>query len=312
MEHEYNYEQIEAFLDGELEGNELTQFKQELEADARLAQELEWVKAMRLGVVRHQQRDEGMQLLALTQLELEEEGVFQEFMDIQIGEEVLAKGVGRAVRNDYRNQLDSIHTELEQNGELVKETPKTTEKGQIRQLPFRRYWAAAAMIILLVAAGLFYLPKGDTDVFASNFEPYEDKISEDVEIVLSERGAAFDVAAIEALQQGLVDYQNKEYAKAITIFEKYLKSSTKDYKGVEVQFYLAVSYLAEGQAQKAIEQFDMLDGHPKFKWTEDADWYLALAYIKNGQNSEAQKVLEGLKMSSIYGTKVQGVLEKMK
>ena len=50
MENEYDYERIESFLEGGLQGEELILFEQELKQNKELNSGLEWAKAIREGV----------------------------------------------------------------------------------------------------------------------------------------------------------------------------------------------------------------------------------------------------------------------
>ncbi len=308
MENEYNYEQIEAFLDGELKGEELTSFEQELDQNMELSSGVEWAKAINQGVNKHQKQSEIRNLLESVHCDLEEEGAFDGIQEYSDREEVVAKGIQKAIRTDYIKGLKNIHEELSSSDKL--HVPRKT--GKVRLLAVKRYWAAAAFIGVLLMAGLFYLPNGQNDVFADNFEAYEDILSKDVEIVLSERGAALDVEALEQLQVGLKDYQNKDFAKAIPVFEQYLKSSAKNYKGEEVQFYLAVSNLGAGQTNKAIKGFDMLLKSESSKFKVDIEWYLALAHIKNDELSSAKSLLKGLESNDKYSKQAKNILEGLK
>lgn len=308
MENEYNYERIDAFLEGELQGAELTAFEQELNSNDELVDGVFWAKAIKGGIEKHQKRSEISNLLETIHCDLEEEGVFNDIEEYTEREVIIGKAVQKAIKTDYKKELRDLHLELEKEGKL--NVARAT--GKVKRLTAVRYFAAAAVIGLLLVAGLFYFPKGEQDIFANNFEPYEDVLSEDVEIVLSERGAALDVEALEALQKGLKDYQKENFEQAIPVFEQYLKSSAKDYKTNDVQFYLAVSNLAVGNKLKAIESFEKLLKSEKFKLKTATQWYLALAYLQNNQNEQAKPLLEILKTNEKYADKAQKILEGLK
>lgn len=308
MENEYNYERIDAFLEGELQGEELTSFEQELNSNDELVDGVFWAKAIKGGIEKHQKRSEISNLLETIHCDLEEEGAFNDIEEYTEREVIIGKAVQKAIKTDYKKELRDLHLELEKEGKL--NVARAT--GKVKRLTAIRYLAAAAVIGLLLVAGLFYFPRGEQDMFANNFEPYEDVLSGDVEIVLSERGAALDVEALEALQKGLKDYQKENYEQAIPVFEQYLKSSAKEYKEKDVQFYLAVSNLAIGNNLKAIEGFESLLKSEKFKLKTATQWYLALAYLKNGQKDQAKPLLEGLKSNEKYIDKVQKILEGLK
>lgn len=308
MENEYNYDRIDAFLNGELQGDNLTSFEQELSTNTDLEDGLMWVRAIDAGVQKHQKQNDIRNLLETVHCDLAEEGAFNSIEEYTEREELISKGVQKSIKTAYKSELKDLHQTLEASGAL--NVARAT--GKVKRLTFVRYYAAAAVIGLLLVAGLFYFPSGEQDVFASNFEPYEDVLSSDVEIVLSERGAALDVEALEALQKGLVAYQKEDFEQAIPIFEQYLQSSAKEYKTVDVQFYLAISNLATNKNLKAVEGFKSLLTNEKFKLKTAGQWYLALAYLQNEQNEQAKPLLEGLKTSEKYATKAQKILEGLK
>ena len=307
MENEYDYERIESFLEGGLQGEELILFEQELKQNKELNSGLEWAKAIREGVRKQQKQSEIRNLLESVHCDLEEEGAFNDIQEYTDREEIIAKGIQKSIRVEYKKELKDIHEELKSSDKL--HVPRKT--GKVRLMTIQRYWAAAAIIGILLFAGLFYLPSSQNDVFADNFEAYEDVLSRDVEIVLSERGAALDIEVLEQLQVALKDYQNKDFTKAIPVFEQYLKSSAKDYKGEEVQFYLAIANLGANNTQKAIAQFDnLLKGEsPKFR--EDVQWYLALAHIKNKDFSIAKSLLKELESNSKYAKQAKSILGEL-
>jgi FimV-like protein len=84
-------------------------------------------------------------------------------------------------------------------------------------------------------------------------------------------------------------YEQNEYALALPILEKMLGSNTA--AEAEVQFYKGNSHLALNHAQDAIDCFEAVMAMPANKYTEEAQWYLALSYIKAEDKDKARELL---------------------
>lgn len=106
-------------------------------------------------------------------------------------------------------------------------------------------------------------------------------------------------AAVEA-------YQKKEYKIAATLLEQSVTKTSKH------NFYLGLSYLHQQPiiAEKAIEYLKkVVETNSQF--TEEANWYLSLAYAINNNAAEAQKYLEQIPNESGYYAKAQKMLESI-
>lgn len=133
---------------------------------------------------------------------------------------------------------------------------------------------AAVFFIAFVGYGIFQFSTTSNDsVFENNFINYEVSVS---------RGE-HNVTNIESL------YKQQNYIGVTKTFEAEIIKTQEDY------FLAALSYLKANNATAAINTFKALQqlnntSDQKY-YVQETDYYLALAYIKNGNIEEAQKQL---------------------
>jgi TolA-binding protein len=193
---------------------------------------------------------------------------------------------------------------------------KKTTKISNQVIKFGRFrWIAASAIFALIAVLCFVKPSNNNeDLFEDNFIAFEDNISEEVNFMLSTRSAGDDEshAFLRMIREGMEHYNNKEYDKAIPIFEEYLEKNqdASDYN--QIKFYLAVSFLGQNETERSAKIFEDLVAIAGAEIQEDSKWYLSLAYARIGKTAEAKAQLEELASSEKYGTKASKILNPSK
>jgi tetratricopeptide (TPR) repeat protein len=159
------------------------------------------------------------------------------------------------------------------------EFANSTRSGSSHAFKKWYVWAAAASVIFAIVITLL-IPSGkvDTDkLFTAYFQaPVADRQLLRDSSVADERLQAFS-----AYDQGL-------YKKALALFERVLEEQSND----ELLFYAGVSALADGQPGIAISYFTNLLNHQDTLYQWRAQWYLSLAYLKNGELAKSLSVLQ--------------------
>jgi hypothetical protein len=142
-------------------------------------------------------------------------------------------------------------------------------------------WLVAASIALLLGFGAWfvkdhYFPSNE-NLYAQNFEPYRNIVQP---IVRGENPKTIEYSAFVA-------YENKNYHKAINLF-----NSVADPNKPYIQFYKAMCFLSLNKTDDAIQLLlpvatsnNKNDSSKDF--SEMANWYLALAYLKSGNTDKA-------------------------
>lgn len=124
----------------------------------------------------------------------------------------------------------------------------------------------------------------------------------------------------EFLNEAIVAYTQGNYPKAIAEFE--YVASTPTTRGetpeetltiFQAQYYQALSYLAMGNTMKAIAGLKRISTNSVLARIK-VEWYLALAYLKAGQQKDAIKLFAKLaqsKTANQYSQKAQNLLEAL-
>lgn len=181
----------------------------------------------------------------------------------------------------------------------------------------RLSWIVAGAVLVLLAG--FYFsnsvnPSTNEQIFAAFFTPFEDEISEELDLMLSVRSAGEEdaVASLRMLREGMEHYNNKEYDKAIPIFQEYLEknSDASDYN--QIKFYLGVSFLSQGETERSAKIFEELVDLDDQELKEDAKWYLSLAYTRSGATDKAKVQLQDLASSEKYSKRAEKILNPTK
>jgi tetratricopeptide (TPR) repeat protein len=163
---------------------------------------------------------------------------------------------------------------------------KPARNRRLRRL-FRPALAVAAAVALLLIAWQLFSPHGRPDVsaqqFAAYFEPYQ--------MVLSQRSAAELPERAALLNLAIKQYAEGQFAEAAIAFRQLEQGEPGN---IAFRFYRALALLASGQADEAIPVFETVLARSGHLFSEQSRWYLALAYLKTGQEAEAKRLLEGI------------------
>ena len=168
------------------------------------------------------------------------------------------------------------------NRQLKKELKEIHKKVAVPMAKVRPMWyryAVAAVIVLLIAAGIWYVlqPKNNEQLFAAYYQPYE--------ISLTDRGEG----NLEKIKKAEDAYLNKDYATALDLLEGLINE--QEYNS---QLHLAtgIAYLEENKFEKAIGQFNIIIEKKDVFLKDQAVWYSALTLLKCNKEKEAETFLE--------------------
>jgi len=147
-----------------------------------------------------------------------------------------------------------------------------------------RPWLMAASIALLVgiSAWLIFFTNTGIDagqLYDTNFVPYENVVHP------IERGAQIEDLKTKAFTA----YEDEDYGNALALFKELQQKQADSY----IQFYEAIVLMQLNKHQEAVpllENYISGDGELK----DRAIWYLALAYLKQGDTSKSSEQLEKL------------------
>jgi tetratricopeptide (TPR) repeat protein len=161
---------------------------------------------------------------------------------------------------------------------------KTTISSVSRNIKesLTKYTVVAASIALIIIMSVtFFSRRGSTnaDIYNAHFQP--------AEISMIFRASAEEVNS--DLRNAMTMYENKEYGKAIQLFEKVL---AEDKSRIGLNLYSGISHMEIEEYAEANKSFQKVIDHQANAFIESAEWYLGLCYLKTNENEKATEVFE--------------------
>jgi len=147
------------------------------------------------------------------------------------------------------------------------------------------YIPAAAILLLFMLSSVIYFQwssKPDT-IFRKYYSAYP--------AFYTNRSVASSDLHYETLARAFNLYENKDYNSAYILFKDITK---KDSANTMALFYLSICALETNQTQEAIIGFRALVNDSTYILWEEANWYLAMAYIHAEKTSQAKEILIGM------------------
>lgn len=195
-------------------------------------------------------------------------------------------------KKEFLFQKDLKRVITQHQNEELKETlvqfeSKLKRNFQFGMLPSK--WLVAASLALILSFGSWavknYVFPSNERIFENYFEPYRNTV---LPIVRGEEMNTIEYRAFLA-------YETGEYHKAINLFNSVGNPGAK-----YVRFYKAMCYLSVDKTQEAIETLLPLSEPSEgsiedLDWQQKAEWYLALAYLRQNKDREALRYLDKLK-----------------
>lgn len=170
-------------------------------------------------------------------------------------------------------QLDEIHNRVIPNA----------SKPRVRQLSTGNWLAIAASIALLIVAGYLLFgtnTNSSENLFAAHYERFE----WDAETRSSQTNP------LQELSQLYNSENTREFLKAAE------NGQWLPEQNPQLALALGSSYLEQKQYEKAIQYFETASTNTLFQ--SEAQWYLALTYLKQEKTSKAIELLQVLKQES--------------
>lgn len=253
-------EQIEMYLEGQLQGADLTTFEQEMTQEAALRNEVAEYKDLIQGI-RIAGQNEFIHLVHTWEKNLAAADVLAE------------KGI-----TDTQVSPDDSSNVVGSPGAKIVEMTSVKKESRFKML-YRV--AAAACVLVLIGVGVMQFVGGNTDaqLFNQNFNHLQ------ATFVERDDSNSYLTEAVDL-------YEKKQYAAANPKFDAFL---AKDPNNIAASLYAGISHLAVGETNKAIPLFQKVIADQNENYTESAQWYLALSYLKNKDKNAAKTLLEEIR-----------------
>lgn len=209
-------------------------------------------------------------------------------------EKDLLEGIEAFGNEQLREQLEAMHVEETReigptNGQVIEEPGDTSPfepkpvDGKVVKMVDRRWWLAAAVLAIgLLARWFFAENKPTTDQLYAIFAQHE-----------------FDFTEMgtndELLPRAEQLLKAKNYADALPLLETYLTTNPDDNL---VKMAKGKSLLEMGRFKEALDVFGgIAQANPVL--ADEAIWYQALTYLKQGDVENCRKSLETISSNSV-------------
>lgn len=158
-------------------------------------------------------------------------------------------------------------------------------------------WAASIALIALLSIWFYFSGSiSNQDLFIANYSAYPN-----VESPISRSDQGSDAVWLA--------YEKGDYDKAYEGFEVRVTTNKED---IASWFYLGICAIELNKLPEAENALDMVVNSSNDKYREQAHWYLALSYLKAGDESMTIIVLEDIKKSkSTYTQRAKELLSKL-
>lgn len=174
--------------------------------------------------------------------------------------------------------------------------------------PYRKFLKAgllAASIIIAIGVGIYFMDFSNSGhnyqfIASKAFAPYPNYIYQNT------RGA--NTNSESQLKKGMRYYTLGNYQASTKI----LTEVTQKSDSALYRFYLGNAYLASDRPEKAIEEFQSIRNELSKELQPNNQWYLALAFLYNGEAESAKRLLKKLAdNNSAYRKSAKALLRKL-
>lgn len=145
---------------------------------------------------------------------------------------------------------------------------------------WKKYWYAAASVILLASISGYFLWGGQNT--HSNDRLFAQYYSPDNLINITRSSDANIVEAI-------IKFQEKDYTASARLFTQILQNDSSNIAG---WFYFGISSIETSNFSEAEAAFNRIINNEGNLYAEHSEWYLALTYLKSNQIEKARLQLE--------------------
>ena len=281
-----NYsEKIDKYLDGELQGNELRQFENELSMNPELAEAVDKFRNL-YDFIRQQYTKMMSGTGKNYRIEDQEINELIDAYRLKNGEEEPenVKILRKKLENAYKSYI------------------RNTRKQKLQKTRRILYTAAAVFLVIIVTSVIYYLQNktySNERLYSMYYEPYNRNIYTRIES--GEPEGVF--------MQAMIKYADEDYENALDLFKRV--PSTDDLI-LPAHFYSGISFMQTRQYHEAASSFLYIIKQPDNELIYQSEWYLGLCYLKTGETGKAFTQFKKITRSnSNYKEKSEDILKKL-
>ena len=321
-EHERSVQEIEQYIDQELDPSVLAEFENELRINPGLVRDIETCLEIDKAIAETDIMDLRANLLEIQQKETSttrKVAEIDQFMHEELSEEKMNAFEAEILNNpDLLAELE-LHRDIEQavqesdiiglreklehiSQDIIKEKQK--ERSFRTRIPRSRIAIAAVAASLVMIFSITSLVNSDkaasnNQLYSQYFEQYE------AAGIFRSGDAIIDNKISLALHQ----YNEQNYQEALTLFDEVL---TLDQNNPVGNFYAGMTYQHTRQYSEAITSFEAVIKAKNNLFVEQAQWYAGLCYLQTDNKKKAYKQFQKIAESNgYYSEKASAILRRM-
>jgi len=192
---------------------------------------------------------------------------------------LIAQWANESADSALMNTLQQIGSEHFKSGNAAGQSGG----GRLFRLAPAWWAAAAALAAAVVAAWLFLRPPSNERLFAEYGAFPEADFT-----VRGDAPGTNDLSAAEAAFNG------KDYAEALKLLQAYLAGHPED---TQARLHAGLCHLELKQYPEATTIFSEIGGSNNV-WADEANWFLALTYLRQGKSDECARILKQIPLGS--------------
>ena len=321
--HQRTPQEIEQYINNDLETNLMADFEQELMLSKDLAKDIELYQDIDRATAETDIMDLRASLQSIQHTEASTAQKMEEidqYLSNELSDEKLAsfeaelaenpdleaelnlvgeidKAVAETDIMDLRAKLGAISKEINR-----EEKQKRSFAARISSSRLTVATVAASLVLIMSIAGLISKnnPSSDGELYSQYYQPYE------TTGIFRSGDALIDSKLTKALHL----FNNQEYQAAIGSFSEVLEI---DPNNPVSNFYSGIAYQQTGQTQKALISYQNVIKDRDNLFIEQAQWYIGLCYLQNENRKKAYRQFTKIANSdSFYQEKASAILRKIK
>lgn len=111
--------------------------------------------------------------------------------------------------------------------------------------------------------------------------------------------------------EAMIKYHEGDFNGALLLFNEILD---KDVNNIYVRYYAGLASIETKQNKRAINEFSFIVKNHNNLFVENAEWFLALSYLRDDQPKEAKKILEKISTTTTntHQNEAKQILKRIK
>jgi len=293
--HEHTFEEIEDFVNGELDNEIEIMFREEAMVNSALSYEIDLHSEINKAI----EETDIMRLRAALKEMIQNEyshsrsiDEIDEYLNDQMDEEALALLEDELMANSgladdlaFHREVDkaiaeadimALRTHLQQ----ISRVESDLSNDKLGLVPSRRnniYWYAAASIVILMLVFSSLMQRkshSDQELYASYYQGYSSS-------GMASRSA---LVANNGLNKALYDMDKHDFHSALKCLENI---PLTEQNGFTINYYSGIAYQQLGEYNQAINSYSKVVQHGDNLLVEQSEWYIGLCYLRIEERQKA-------------------------